>query len=33
MTRGGTFLAFFFLLELTIVTPLGYFIYGNERKA
>jgi hypothetical protein len=32
MTGGGTFLAFFFLLELAIRAPSYGFIYGNERQ-
>jgi hypothetical protein len=33
MIEGGTFLAFFGLLELAIGAPLDHFIYGNERQA
>jgi hypothetical protein len=33
MTGGGTFLAFFFLLELATGASSCGFIYGNERKA
>jgi hypothetical protein len=33
MTRGGTFLAFFLLLELDSGAPFYCFIYGNERQA
>jgi hypothetical protein len=33
MIGGEVYLTFFLLLELAIGTPLGYFIYGNERQA
>jgi hypothetical protein len=33
MTGGGTFLAFFLLLELAIRAPSCCFIYGNKRQA
>jgi hypothetical protein len=33
MTGGGTFLAFFRLLELDSGAPFHSFIYGNEKQA
>jgi hypothetical protein len=33
MTRGGTFLSFFLLVELTIEAPSYCFIYDNKRQA
>jgi hypothetical protein len=33
MIEGGTFLAFFFLLELAIGAPSYNFMYGNETQA
>jgi hypothetical protein len=32
ITGGGTFLAFFLLLELAIGAASYYFIYGNENQ-